>query len=139
MTTARLRWSAVPAVVAALGIALALLTGCESDNTVAPLPETPLDSLVISPTTDTLQVGQTGQFTALACDTLGAPVVTTLHWTSTNTGVFTVNSSGKVSAKSEGVAWLVVSSGGQADSASVYVYPDTGWVLQPGSGSSLNG
>src|SRR5262245_11976247 len=108
MTPVRFRWSLAPALVAALGIALAVLAGCGSDNVVAPLPEPPLSNLIISPASDTLQIGQSRAFTAQAFDTLGAPITTTLHWSSTNTAVFTVNGSGLVSARGEGSAGLVV-------------------------------
>jgi len=140
MRPARLRSFVASVSIAALGIALALLAGCESDNTVAPIPSgPPLSAVVVNPVTDTLQVGQTRQFHAQAYDTLGAPTSASFQWASTNTGVFTVNAAGIVNARGEGLAGLIVSAGGRSDTATVFVYPDTGWVLQPGSGSNLNG
>lgn len=116
-----------------------VLAGCESDNTVAPIPPgPPLSNLVISPATDTLQGSETQQFTAQAYDTLGALISVPLNWISTNTNVFRVTTSGLVEGRGEGSANLIVSSGGKADTAVIYVFPDTGWIAQPGSGASLN-
>jgi photosystem II stability/assembly factor-like uncharacterized protein len=127
----------VPVVAACL--ALALLAGCDSDQTTAPVPAPPLSKVVVSPDADTLQVSQTRQFIAQAYDTLNAIISAPFTWTSSNTAVFTVNTSGIVTARAEGAADLVVSSGGKSDTAKVFVYPDTGWVLQPAGGSNLNG
>src|SRR5258705_12732031 len=95
MRSARLRPSVVPVSFAALGVALALLAGCGSDNTVAPIPPgPPLSAVVVDPGTDTLRVGQTGQFHAQAYDTLGAPTSASFQWVSTNTGVVTATCAG---------------------------------------------
>ena len=55
--------------VAAACLALALLAGCDSDQTTAPVPGPPLSQVVVNPSTDTLQIGQTRQFVAQAYDT----------------------------------------------------------------------
>lgn len=109
--------------------AVLLLAGCSDDNPVA--PGVPLSSVAISPTSDTLQVGGSSTFTATAYDTLGSPVGATFTWTSGNTAVFTVNSAGRVTARAEGAAMLFVEAGGKRDTATVFVYAATGWVLQP--------
>jgi photosystem II stability/assembly factor-like uncharacterized protein len=125
--------------VVAACLALALLAGCDSDQTTAPVPGPPLSKVVVSPPADTLQITQSRQFVAQAYDTLNAIVAAPFTWTSSNTSVFTVNASGIVTARAEGVADLVVSSSGKSDTATVFVYPDTGWVLQPVGGANLNG
>ena len=111
---------------------LVLLAGCGSErNPVAPIVVPPLSSIVVSPGADTLDVGETRLFVAVAVDTAGDPYTGALVWTSTDTGVFTVGSSGLVTARGEGSARLVVSGGGRADTAAVLVYPTTaGWVVQ---------
>jgi photosystem II stability/assembly factor-like uncharacterized protein len=111
---------------------LVLLAGCSAaKNPVAPVVSTPLSSLTLSLHADTLDVGQTRQFTAVALDTLGVPYTGALNWASSDAGVFTVSSIGLVRAVGEGAALLVVSGGGKADTARVLVYPvATGWVVQ---------
>jgi photosystem II stability/assembly factor-like uncharacterized protein len=87
--------------------------------------------VTLSAHADTLDAGETRQFTAVALDTLGVPYTGALDWASTNTGVFVVGSTGLVTAVGEGTALLTVSGGGRADTASVLVYPTaTGWLVQ---------
>jgi len=121
-------------------VVLATLAGCDSSKPTAPIAGPPLSALVISPDTDTLRVGEFRAFTAQAYDTLNALVAAPLSWRSTDTGVFSVTNSGIVTGRGEGAALLVVQSGGLTDSAVVYVYPDTGWFVQPSSAAvNLNG
>ena len=111
---------------------LVLLAGCgKTANPVAPILIPPLSSVTLSTHADTLDVGQTRQFTAVATDTADVPYTGALNWTSSNTGVFVVGSTGLVTAVGEGTALLAVSGGGKADTASVLVYPTaTGWLAQ---------
>jgi photosystem II stability/assembly factor-like uncharacterized protein len=111
---------------------LVLLAGCGTDeNPVAPVVVPPLASLVVAPAADTLHVGESRLFTAVAVDTAGDPYTGWLSWRSTDTGVITVGSSGLVRARGEGSARLVVSGGGLTDTADVLVYPTaSGWVVQ---------
>ena len=112
---------------------LAPLGGCDCTSTLplVPAPIPPLSAIVLSPATDTLGVGQSRQFTAVAYDTLGQPVGgVAFTWTSGDGGVFTVSRTGRVTGVGDGLAWLVVEAGALRDSASVSVYPDTGWFAQ---------
>ena len=111
---------------------LVLLAGCgKTTNPLAPIVIPPLSSVTLSVHADTLDAGQTHQFTAVALDTLGAPYTGALRWASSNRGVFVVGSTGLVTAVGEGTALLTVSGGGKADTATVLVYPTvTGWVAQ---------
>jgi photosystem II stability/assembly factor-like uncharacterized protein len=111
---------------------LVWVAGCSSEsNPVAPIVIPPLSSLTVTPDADTLSVGESRLFTAVAVDTAGNPYTGALVWTSTDTGVFTVSSLGLVRALGEGAARLIVSGGGLADTADVLVYPTTqGWVVQ---------
>ena len=118
---------------------LVLLAGCakSSRNPVVPIVSVPpLSSLTLSLHADTLVVGGTRQFTAVALDTLGVPYTGALHWTTSDAGVFRVSGTGLVTAVGEGSALLVVSGGGRADTARVLVYPvASGWVVQTSNAS----
>jgi photosystem II stability/assembly factor-like uncharacterized protein len=116
---------------------LVLLVGCGTvTNLVAPIVIPPLSSLTITVRADTLDVGETGQFTAVALDTVHAPYTGALNWASSNDGVFTVGSTGLVTAVGEGTALLAVSGGGLADTVSVLVYPTVaGWLVQASNAS----
>jgi photosystem II stability/assembly factor-like uncharacterized protein len=118
---------------------LVLLAGCGKATKLvapAPTPIPPLSSVTLSPRADTLNVGATGQFTVVALDTAHVPYTGTLDWASSNKGVFTVGSTGLVTAVGEGTALLSVSGGGKADTASVLVYPTVaGWLVQTSKAS----
>jgi hypothetical protein len=136
MKPARIR----PFVLAAA--TLLAVAGCSTkSNPVAPVP-VPLSAVVVTPGADTIQVGQIVVFKAQAYDTLGALVGgVAFQWTTTNSTVFTVSGAGQVHGRNEGVAQLIVEAGGFSDTATVYVYPDTGWFVQPApaNGFNLNG
>lgn len=113
--------------------ALAPIGGCNCSATapVAPITLPPLSAVDVTPAEDTLQVGEQRQFTAVAYDTLGQPVAGAgFVWTSGNTGVFTVSPGGRVIGTGEGAAWLYAEAAGERDSAHVFVYPDSGWIMQ---------
>lgn len=123
------------ALAAPLVLALVLLAGCgTSGNPLAPLP--PLSSLIISPTTDTVRVGESIQFAVAALDTNGNPVSGTgLSWNSTNSAIFTVSGTGRVQGVGEGTALVIASASGLSDTAFVTVFPDTGWFQQTSNAS----
>jgi len=130
-------------VVLATLIAAAHVTaaGCGAPSTVTPLPQVPLSSLVVTPETDTLLLGQNRMFLAAALDTdtvaVANPVV---QWVSSDTRVFTVNTNGNVTAVGEGIASLFAYSGGQGDTSTVVAYVQPGWYVQPsGTTNNLNG
>ena len=116
---------------------LVLLVGCgTATNLVAPIIIPPLSSLTLTVRADTLDVGETSQFTAVALDTAHVPYTGALNWASSNRGVFTVGSTGLVTAVGEGTALLTVSGGGKTDTASVLVYPTVaGWLVQTSNAS----
>jgi len=123
--------------------ALAPIGGCECTSTlpVAPNPLPPLSAVDVSPATDTLRIGEERQFSAVAYDTLGQPVAGAgFLWASGDPTVFTVTQAGRVAGVGDGVAWLYAEAGGRRDSASVFVYPDSGWIVQTSNTNrSLNG
>ena len=124
-------------------LALAPIGGCDCTGTlpVAPNPLPPLSAVELNPTTDTLRVGERHQFTAVAYDTGGSAVSGAgFQWISGDATVFTVTQSGRVTGVGDGVAWLYAQAGGLRDSASVFVYPDSGWIVQTSHTSRrLNG
>ncbi len=125
--------------LAVIALAAFGLTSCGS--TTAPIVLPPLSAVILTPVTDTLVVAQERVFSATALDTLGAPVSgASFDWVSNDPGVFTVNSQGRVTAVGEGSALLIVSAGGRADTAIVFVYVQNGWYAQPSATSNdLNG
>jgi photosystem II stability/assembly factor-like uncharacterized protein len=127
-----------------LGVAcaavLASLAGC-GKNPIAPGPLPPLSAVVITPASDTVQVGQTKVFDAVAYDTLGAPVTNaSIAWTSLDPTIFSVSSFGVVRGLTDGVGRLVASAGGLSDTAVVWVYRQAGWFSQASrTTANLNG
>ena len=134
-----------PLLLAALAVAIVVLlmaAGCSGTppTSVVP-PSIPLSSLVITPETDTLQLGQGRTFVAEARDTdsevVSNPAIT---WTSSDTRVVTVSNSGHVTSQGEGVASLYATSGGQADTSTVVVFVQPGWYVQASNTTNnLNG
>lgn len=118
--------------------ALAPIAGCDCTTTrpdvTVVLP--PLSAVEVSPTTDTLRVGDVAQFVAVALDTLGQPVTGAgFAWSSGNPAVFSVNGSGRVTGLAEGVDTVYATAGGRTGTAIVFVFRDTGWVNQTSSTS----
>jgi photosystem II stability/assembly factor-like uncharacterized protein len=131
------RLAAVFAWVLALGVA-----GCDSTGSSSAPVIVPLSAVVVSPDADSVRAGEQVIFTASAYDTLGVLVNgVAFTWTSEDRDVFTVSGGGRVNGVAEGAARLLVESNGVSDTALVYVYADTGWVLQPNpsNGANLNG
>jgi photosystem II stability/assembly factor-like uncharacterized protein len=125
-------WLAAGVIFATLAVA-----GCGKSTPTQPVVIPPLSSLTINVAVDTLLFGEQQTFTVTAIDTNGATVVINPAWRSTNTAVFTVSGSGRVTARSEGTATLVAEAGGQAAGATITVIPGGGWIVQA-SGVSTN-
>jgi photosystem II stability/assembly factor-like uncharacterized protein len=123
-----------PIRAAALTLAAALAlaaAGCGKSNPTAPTLMPPLSAVILTPVTDTVQVGQFARFTATALDTLGALVSNpTFSWASSNPNVFTVDGFGEVHARSEGFGFLTASAGGRSDTSTVSVIFQAGWYPQ---------
>jgi uncharacterized protein YjdB len=77
-----------------------------------------LTQLLVAPTNPSVPLGRTQQFTATAVYSDGsAPVVTaSAQWTSSNTGIASVNASGLATAISQGNATIMATYGGQSAS-----------------------
>jgi len=118
-------------LILAAAVSLALLAGCSSSPT-APVIGVPLNSLTVVPATDTMFVGQTVNFSAVAIDTGGVPVSNpALSWSTTDPSILAVNGNGSATGAHEGSTLLIVSAAGLADTAVVIVLPvQRGWFAQ---------
>ncbi|HEY0674232.1 MAG TPA: Ig-like domain-containing protein [Longimicrobiales bacterium] len=100
-----------------------------SSNVTVTAPSTPpppappvIASIVVTPSSVTLDPQGSAQLSAVARDSAGTPISgVTFAWITTNQGVATVSSSGVVTAVSAGTATIRASAGGQIGSSSVTV------------------
>ena len=82
----------------------------------------PVASVTVSPSSASLTVGQTTQLTATPKDANGNPLTgRTITWTSGNTAVATVNTSGLVTGASAGSTTITATSGGQSGTSAITV------------------
>ena len=104
-------------------IALMVLGACGEDEIVEPEPDPPVaTAIAISPTSVTLtEIGGTATFTASVTDQYGAAFTATVTWSSSDTGVFTVDSNGTVTAVANGMGTVTASTGTLSATASVTV------------------
>jgi uncharacterized protein YjdB len=88
----------------------------------APTPASAVTTVGVAPTPDTLAVGGTVQLTATIKDQNGATMSgLTPAWSSSATGVATVNSSGRVTAVAVGTATITATDSGKSGTAKVVV------------------
>src|SRR5213594_3383681 len=84
----------------------------------------PVASVTVSPSTASLQVGQTVQLTATPKDASGNPLSgRTVSWGSSNTAVATVTASGLVTGKAAGTATITATSEGKSGPSTITVTP----------------
>src|SRR6266513_2640794 len=103
-------------------------------------PVTPaaVASVTVSPATASIWVGQTDQLTATPKDSAGGTLTgRTVTWTSSNTSVATVSSSGLVTSGVPGTATITATSEGKAGSAVVTAtsVPVASVAVSPGAAS----
>src|SRR5436309_2711759 len=116
--------------------------GTLTDTAAVTITTVSVASVTLSPTTASLQVGATRQFTAVTRDSAGniltGRVVT---WASSNTAVATVSSSGVVSGKGAGSATITATSETKSSTAAVTVtnVPVAAVTVSPASASLLVG
>ena len=93
-----------------------------------------LSTVTVAPTPDTLQSGNTVQLTATTRDASNNLLTgRSISWSSSNTGVATVNSSGLVTAVATGSATITATSEGKSGTATVVVVnPPAGARITPG-------
>ncbi len=82
----------------------------------------PVQTVVVSPTADTVAVGIEQQFTALTRDASGATLAgRAVAWSSSNVAVASVSSSGLVTGRAPGTANIAATSEGRVGTATVLV------------------
>ena len=118
-TTTIRRFALVALAAGAAGLAAVACgdTGTEPE----PPPESSVASVSVTPAEDSIGVGETTQFTASASDADGGSVSTSFSWSSTNSSVATVDDQGVATGEGEGMAEIVASAEGEADSAELTV------------------
>jgi Bacterial Ig-like domain (group 2) len=101
----------------------------------------PVATVTVSLGTSTLLVGQTTQATAVLKDASGHVLTgRIITWTSANTGVATVSSTGLVTGVAAGTATITATSEGQSGSASIAVSappPPGSWPNEPAAFRTL--
>src|SRR5439155_5946989 len=126
---------AAPRLVLSSLIAMAFVGGCEcnSANPVGPIVLPPLSAVVVTPGADTVRVGDTVHLTAVALDTLGQPVAGAgFTWKSADPSICSTGLNGLVTGVAEGLDTVYAkTSGGRTGYATVFVFRDSGWVVQP--------
>src|SRR5205823_4609778 len=122
--------------VAAGSATITALSEGQSGTAVVAVTNAPVASVIVTPSSATVSVGQTAQLTATLRDAAGnglsGRVVT---WASSNTGVATVSSSGLASAKAAGTATITATSEGKSGTSTVTVtsVPVASVTVNPGS------
>lgn len=83
-----------------------------------------IGSLVLTPAIDTIPVGDSARFNAVATDSTGAAINgRAISWTTLNAAVATVDGNGFVKGVATGTTFVVASTGGRADTSEVLVQP----------------
>jgi uncharacterized protein YjdB len=90
--------------------------------TITQQPAVPVDTIVIAPSSASVDAGQTVQLTAVAKDASGNILNgRAISWSSSNTSIATVSSSGLVTGVSPGMASIAAASEGQQTTATITV------------------
>ena len=96
--------------------------GSGADTATVLVTTVPVASVVVTPTTLTLDVGNIGQFAATPQDANGQPLSgRAITWTTGNSGIASVNGTGAVTGVGLGTTTVTATSEGQSGSASVSV------------------
>jgi hypothetical protein len=131
-------------LVTAHALGTALITAAAGSRsgvaTINVVPE-PIASISVTPTIDTLIVGETVQLTATARDANNNVVTRPVTWTSTNASVASVSNSGLVTAIGDGVVTISASADGRSASANITVWGPCRTILAPpiAVGQTING
>src|SRR5207302_1238836 len=106
----------------------------------------PVASVTVTPASGSLYVGQTVQLTATPKDSAGNPLTgRVIAWSSDNTTVATVSTSGLVTGKGAGSATITAATGGKSGTSTITVTAPpppgthTGWYAAPNGSSSGDG
>ena len=108
-----------------LGLSMAaasLYVGCETSRlTDGGEPGDVVATVTVTPAADTLAVNETVQLGATPRNETGTPLSTLVEWTTNNSQVASVSSSGLVTAHQAGAATITAASGGKSAQASILV------------------
>jgi len=134
VTDRPITWSssnAAAATVSQSGLVTAVATGSatitasaggQSGSAAITVTPAPVASVTVSPSTSTVSTGQTTTLTATVKDVNGTVVTDrTVTWSSNNSAIATVSSSGVVTGGSQGSATITATAEGKSGSASVTV------------------
>ena len=117
--------SVVTGVVTGVAAGTATITatseGHSSATTVNVVPQS-IDTIVVVPLAASVTVGQTLQLSAVAKDVAGGVLEgRNIAWSSSNSSIATVSSTGLVTALSAGIAGITASGGGEQTTATITV------------------
>ena len=107
-----------PAIFAALTIA-GVVSACSSGSTTTAPDSCTVTSVVISPSSVSVQIGKSTPLTALVTGVNCAAITTV--WSSASTSTATVSASGVVSGVAAGTATITAIAGGKSGTATVSV------------------
>jgi len=102
----------------------------------------PVASVTVTPASGSLYVGQTVQLTATPKDSAGNPLTgRVIAWSSDNTTVATVSTSGLVTGKGAGSATITAATGGKSGTSTITaaIVPVASVVVSPASASVATG
>ena len=103
---------------------VAILAACSGGSTTPPPPPATVASVVVTPGTLTLVVGQNGTLAATALSASGTAIAgKTASWSSSTPAVATVSNEGVVTAVTPGSSTVTATIDGKTGSASVTVVP----------------
>lgn len=109
----------------AVCLALVVAAGCNrKQNTPAPPPSPTLTSLAISPATDMVRAGATETLAAIGTFSDGSVQTVLATWSSSATGIATVDASGRVTGVSNGQTTITASAEGMQATRQMRVVPD---------------
>ena len=113
---------------------LFLMPACsKSSTTPDPPPAVTVTSITVTSASTMLKVGQTETFTATANMSNGTQQAATGTWSSDNTGIATVNSSGLVTIVGAGNANIIMTQSGKSGQKGIRGLPDYQGTWGPGS------
>jgi len=116
--------------------------GGASDNSALTVTAGAVNTVSVSPGSVSLLAGATQQLTAAVTDASGSPISgQTITWSSSNSSVVSINSSGLATAAHTGSATITASTGGKSGTSlfSVSVGPVNSVAISPASGSVQEG
>ena len=110
-----------------------LMPACSGGSTTPAPPAVTVTSITVTSASTMLKVGQTETFTATANMSNGTQQAATGTWSSDNTGIATVNSSGLVTIVGAGNANIIMTQSGKSGQKGIRGVPDYQGTWGPGT------